>query len=138
WRATQARNAPAEAGFTIGSASIGDRRPLAVDSPEQLAAAIATINGVLVSQGIRITAPVATAGADGGSVDPLRIELRDPPLNRAVAGAVYSPLAPTVNQMQDAVVKASGSDEHVSQTLLGANVVLCLLLGNGGAGGEFG
>ena len=138
WRATQARNAPAEAGFTIGSASIGDRRPLAVDSPEQLAAAIATINGVLVSQGIRITAPVATAGADGGSVDPLRIELRDPPLNRAVAGAVYSPLAPTVNQMQDAVVKASGSDEHVSQTLLGANLVLSLLLGNGGAGVEVG
>ena len=81
----------------IGSASIGGQ-PLAVGSPEQIAAAIDAINGALAPQGIRISAPVVTAGADGGRVDPLRIELRDPPLNRAVAGAAYSPLAPTVNR----------------------------------------
>src|SRR6185503_6994580 len=118
---------------SIGAASIGDK-PLAVGSPEQIAAAFEAINGVLSSQGVRIFAPIVTAGADGGRVDPLRIELRDPPLNRTVAGAVYSPLAPTVNQAQDALVTASGSDPRVSQALLGANVGLSLLLGNGGAG----
>jgi hypothetical protein len=137
WQATQTRGAPAEAAFSIASARIGDR-PLAVSSPEQIAAAIDAVNGVLASQGIRIAAPVVTADADGGRVDPLRIELRDPPVNRAVAKAAYSPLAPTVNEMQEAVVKASGSDPHVSQTLLGANVALSLLLGNGGAGVELG
>jgi hypothetical protein len=137
WQASQPRGAPAGAAFSIGSASIGDK-PLAVGSPDQIATAIDAINGVLVSQGIRITAPVVTVDADGGRVDPLRIELRDPPLNRKVAGAAYSPLAPAVNQTQDAVVKASGSDPHVSQALLGVNVALSLLLGNGGAGVELG
>src|SRR5581483_6163028 len=114
WRAAQAAGAPAEAAFTIGSASAGGQ-PLAVASPEQIAAAIETVNGALGPQGIRLTAPVVTTGADGGHVDPLRIELRDAPVNRAVAGAAYSPLAPTAGQAQDAVVQASGSDPRVSQ-----------------------
>ncbi|MGH9010764.1 MAG: hypothetical protein ACRDYF_13085, partial [Acidimicrobiia bacterium] len=137
WRAEQRRGAPAEAGFSIGSARIGEQ-PLSVGTPEQIAGAIDAINGALASQGIRISAPVVTAGADGGRVDALRIELRDPPLNRAVAGAAYSPLAPTVNQAQAAVVEASGSDPRVSQALLGANLALSLLLGNGGVGVEVG
>ncbi|MEW6477026.1 MAG: hypothetical protein AB1679_32620 [Actinomycetota bacterium] len=137
WRAEQRRDAPAEAGFSIGAASVGGQ-PLAVGSPEQIAAAIDAINGVLASQGIRIQAPVVMAGADGARVDPLRIELRDPPVNRAVAGAVYSPLAPTVSQTQEAVVGAGGSDPRLSQALLAANVALSLLLGNGGAGVEVG
>ena len=137
WRAGQAKGAAAEASFSIGSATVGGQ-PLAVGSPEQLAAAVEAVNGVLGAQGIRIFPPVVTAGADGGRVDPLRIELRDPPLNRAVGGAVYSPLAPTVNQAQAAVVQASGSDPRVSQALLGANVALSLLLGNGGVGLELG
>ena len=137
WWAEQPKGAPAQAAFSIGSATIGGQ-PVAVGSPEQIAAAIEAINGVLGSQGIRISPPVVTAGADGGRVDPLRIELRDPPLNRAVAGAAYSPLAPTVNQAQEAAVQASGSDPRVSQALLGANVALSLLLGNGGVGVELG
>ena len=137
WRAEQRRGAAAAAGFSIGSASIGGQ-PLAVGSPEQVAAAVDAVNGVLATQGIRIQAPVVNAGADGGRVDPLRIELRDPPLNRAVAGAAYSPLAPTVSQAQDALVKASGSDPRMSQALLGANVALSLVLGNGGVGVEVG
>ena len=137
WRAGQAKGAPAEASFSIGSATVGGQ-PLAVGSPEQLAAAIDAVNGVLGAQGIRIFPPVVTAGADGGRVDPLRIELRDPPLNRAVGRTAYSPLAPTVNQAQEAVVQGSGSDPRVSQALLGANVALSLVLGNGGVGLEVG
>jgi hypothetical protein len=137
WWAEQPKGAPAQAAFSIGSATIGGQ-PLAVGSPEEIAAAIEAINGVLGSQGIRISPPVVTAGADGGRVDPLRIELRDPPLNRAVAGAAYSPLAPTVSEAQEAAVQASGSDPRVSQALLGANVALSLLLGNGGVGVELG
>ena len=90
WRAQQAPGAPAEAAFSIGSASVGGQ-PLAVGSPEQLAEAVDTINGVLNSQGITISAPTVAAGADGGRVDPLRIELRDPPLNRAVAAPPTAP-----------------------------------------------
>src|SRR5207237_109995 len=137
WRAAQPKDAPGEAAFSIGSATIGGQ-PLAVGSPAEIATAIDAINGVLTAQGIRMSAPAVTAGADGGRVDPLRIELRDPPLNRAVAGAAYSPLAPTASQTQDAVVQASGSDPRVSQALLGANVALSLALGNGGVGVEIG
>ena len=137
WWAEQPRGAPAKAAFSIGSATIGGQ-PVAVGSPEEIAAAIEALNGVLGSQGIRISPPAVTAGADGGRVDPLRIELRDPPLNRAVAGAAYSPLAPTVNQAQEAAVEASGSDPRASQALLGANLGLSLLLGNGGVGVELG
>ena len=43
-----------------------------------------------------------------------------------------------MNQAQDAVVQASGSDPRVPQALLGANVALSLLLGNGGVGFEVG
>jgi hypothetical protein len=137
WRAGQNKGARAEASFSIGSATVGGQ-PLAVGSPEQAAAAIDAANGVLGAQGISIFPPVVTVGADGGRVDPLRVELRDPPLNRAVGGAAYSPLAPTVNQAQEAVVQSSGSDPRVSQALLGANVALSLLLGNGGVGLEVG
>ncbi|HZQ77981.1 MAG TPA: hypothetical protein VFE55_11665 [Acidimicrobiia bacterium] len=137
WRAAQPKGAPGEAAFSIGAATIAGQ-PLAVGSPEQIAAAIEAANGALGSQGIRISAPVVAAGPDGGRVGPLRVELRDPPLNRAVAGAAYGPLAPTVSQAQDEAVKASGSDPRVSQALLGANVALSLVLGNGGVGVEVG
>ena len=137
WWAEQPKGAPAQAAFWIGAATIGGQ-PFAVGSPEEVAAAIRAVNGVLGSQGIRISPPVVTAGAEGGHVAPLRIELRDPPLNRAVAGAAYSPLAPTVNQAQEAAVQASGSDPRASQALLGANLGLSLLLGNGGVGVELG
>ncbi len=137
WRAEQPRTAPARAGFSIGSARIGET-PLSVGTPEQIVGAIDAINAALASQGIHLFAPVATAGADGGRVDALRIELRDPALNRAVAGAAYSPLAPAVNDAQAAVVEASGSDPRASQALLGANLALAVLLGNGGVGVEIG
>jgi hypothetical protein len=138
WEARQSLGAPAEGVFSIGAASVGGQ-PLAVGSPEQLAAAIETINGALAPQGIRLTAPVASAGpGGGGGVGALRIELRDPPLNRAVGSAAYSPLAPTVNAAQEAVVGGSGSDPRVSQALLGANLALAALLGNGGAAVELG
>jgi hypothetical protein len=137
WEARQSLGAPAEAVFSIGAASVGGQ-PLAVGSPEQLAVAIETINGALAPQGIRLTAPVASTGPDGGGVGALRIELRDPPLNRAVGSAAYSPLAPTVNAAQEAVVQGSGSDPRVSQALLAANLGLAALLGNGGAAVELG
>ena len=137
WWAEKPKGAPAQAAFSIGSATVGGQ-PVAVGSPEEIAAAIEAVNGALGPQGIRLSPPVVTAGADGGRVDPLRIELRDPPLNRAVAGAGYSPLAPTGNQAQEAAVEASGSDPRVSQALLGANLGLSLLLGNGGVGVELG
>ena len=137
WRAERSHTAPAQAGFSIGSARIGET-PLSVGTPEQIAGAFDAINAALASQGIKLSAPVATAGADGGRVDALRIELRDPPLNRAVAGAAYSPLAPTANDAQAAVVEASGSDPRLSQALLGANLALSVLLGNGGVGIEVG
>jgi hypothetical protein len=137
WQAEQSRTAPARAGFSIGSVSIGET-PLSVGTPEQIASAFDAINAALASQGIHLSAPAATAGADGGRVDALRIEVRDPPLNRAVAGAVYSPLAPTANDAQAAVVEAGGSDPRLSQALLGANLALSVLLGNGGVGVEVG
>ncbi len=137
WRAEQPRTAPAQAGFAIGSARIG-ATPLSVGTPEQIAGAFDAINAALASQGIHLFAPAATAGADGGRVGALRVELRDPPLNRTVAGAGYSPLAPTVNEAQAAAVEASGSDPRVSQALLGANLALSVLLGNGGVGFEIG
>ena len=137
WRAEQKRGVDGEAAFSLGAASIGGH-PLVVGSPEHTTAAIEAINGVLAGQGMRISMPLVTAGADGSRVDPLRVELRDPPLNRAVGAAAYSPLAPAVNQAQDTAVQASGSDPRVSQALLGANVALSVLLGNGGAGLELG
>ncbi|HZI37695.1 MAG TPA: hypothetical protein VFF24_05270, partial [Acidimicrobiia bacterium] len=137
WRAAAPRSAPAQADFSLGSARIGDE-PLSVGTPEQIAGAIDAINAALASQGIHITAPVVTAGAEDGRVDALRIELRDPPLNRAVAGAAYSPLAPVANEAQAAVVEAGGSDPRFSQALLGANLALSVLLGNGGVGVEVG
>ena len=137
WWAQHGPGGPPEAAFSIGSASIGGQ-PLAVGSPEQIATAVAAINEALGPQGIRIQAPVVMTAADGGRVDPLRIELRDPPLNRAVGGAVYSPVAPTVNQAQEAATQATGSDPRFGQTLLAANLALALLLGNGGVGVEVG
>jgi hypothetical protein len=136
WEAAQAKGASGEASFSIGSASI-DGRPLAVASPEQIAIAFEAINAVFVPQGIRLQAPAVTTAAEGGHVGPLRIELRDPPLNRALAGAAYSPLAPTVNQAQESAAKAAG-DPRFDQALLGANLALALVLGNGGAGLELG
>ena len=43
-----------------------------------------------------------------------------------------------MSQTEDAAVKASGSDPHLSQALLGANLALSLVLGNGGAAVEVG
>jgi hypothetical protein len=136
WQAAQVKGAPGEAGFSLGSASI-DGRPLAVASPEQIVSAFEAINAVLGPQGIRLQAPVVTTAAEGGHVGPLRIELRDPPLNRALAGTAYSPLAPTVNQAQESAAKAAG-DPRFDQALLGANLALALVLGNGGAAVELG
>ena len=79
-----------------------------------------------------------TAGADGGRVDPLRIELRDPPLTRTAGGAAYSPVAPTVNSAEDSAAKGTGSDARFGQALLAANLALAALLGNGGVGVEVG
>jgi hypothetical protein len=136
WEARQGKAVPAEAGFSIGSVTIGGK-PLAIGSPEQTATAFEAVNAVLIPQGIRIQSPVVTTGAEGGSVGPLRIELRDPPLNRTVAGTAYSPLAPAVNQAQATASEAAG-DQRVDQALLGANLALGLVLGNGGVGVELG
>ncbi|HEV7861551.1 MAG TPA: hypothetical protein VGR20_02585, partial [Acidimicrobiia bacterium] len=137
WQVRQSPGVPAEASFSVGSASIGGQ-PLAVGSPDQIAAAIEAVNTALAPQGIRLHLPAVTAGDDGGRVEPLRIELRDPPLTRAAAGVAYSPVAPTVNSAEDNAAKATGSDPRFGQALLAANLALAALLGNGGAGLEVG
>jgi hypothetical protein len=136
WEARQGKAAPADAAFSIGSLTIGGK-PLAINSPAQTATALEAVNAVLVPQGIRIQSPVVTTGAEGGRVGPLRIELRDPPLNRTVAGTAYSPLAPAVNEAQ-ATASRAADDQRVDQALLGANLALGLVLGNGGVGLELG
>jgi hypothetical protein len=136
WEAQQRKGTPAGAAFSIGSATIGGQ-PLAVGSPEQVGSLIDSLNAVLVPQGLRLEPPAVTTGIDGGRVGPLRIELRDPPLNRAVADAAYSPLAPTANQTQEAAAQAVG-DPRFGQALAGANLALALALGNGGVGVEVG
>ncbi|MDQ1503759.1 MAG: hypothetical protein QOD57_1486, partial [Actinomycetota bacterium] len=137
WQARQAPGAPAEANFSVGAASLGGQ-PLAVGSPEQVAAAFEAINAALAPQGIRLHVPAVTTGADGGRVDALRIELRDPPLSRAAGSVAYSPVAPTVNGAEDGVARTTGSDPRFGQALLAANLALAAVLGNGGAGVEVG
>lgn len=128
WAANQANSANATSGFSVGTLTVAGQN-LPVDSPAELAASLAQANQQLSPLGLVLDAPTHLADANGGSVAPLVIQIRNPealvePTNQASAA-----LAPIVTQLMEAVI-ASNPDAAAAQIVANALV--------GGAGGRSG
>lgn len=128
WVANQANSANATSGFSIGTLTVAGQS-LPVDSPAELAASLAQANQQLSPLGLVLDAPSQLADANGGSVAPLVIQIRNPealvdPTNQASAA-----LAPVVTQLMEAVI-AANPDAAAAQIVANALV--------GGAGGRSG
>ena len=131
WRLVQRLGQPALVSFSIGSAQIGPTR-FAFDSPAQFAAGLEAFNQALAPTGLRIAAPVATAGG----ISPLIVQLKDSALAARFVGPLYSQLlADGVNQLESTLV-AGLPETGLAITV--ANIGLAALVGRGGAALELG
>lgn len=128
WAANQANSADATSGFSLRGLTVAGQS-MPVDSPAELASSLAEANRQLAPLGLVLDAPTNLADANGGSVAPLVIQIRNPealvdPTNQASAA-----LAPVVTQLMDAVI-AANPDAAAAQIVANALV--------GGAGGRSG
>ncbi|HUR76192.1 MAG TPA: hypothetical protein VMZ00_18045 [Sporichthya sp.] len=128
WVAGQANSADATSGFSLRGLTVAGQN-MPVDSPAELASSLAQANEQLGPLGLVLEAPTNVADANGGTVAPLVLQIRNPealvdPTNQASAA-----LAPVVTQLMDAVI-AANPDAAAAQIVANALV--------GGAGGRSG
>jgi hypothetical protein len=128
WVANQATTGAATSGFSLRGLTVAGQA-MPVDSPAELASSLAQANQQLAPLGLVIDAPTNVADANGGTVAPLVIQIRNPealvdPTNQASAA-----LAPVVTQLMEAVI-AANPDAAAAQIVANALV--------GGAGGRSG
>lgn len=128
WTATQATAATATSGFSLRGLRVNGQ-DLPVASPAELAAGLTQANAALVPLGLLLDAPTQVAGANGATVAPLVIQLRNPDSlvepSRQVSGA----LAPVISDLVAQLV-AANPDAAAAQIV--ANAVV------GSAGGRSG
>ncbi len=128
WAANQANSASATSGFSIGSLIVAGQS-LPVDSPAELAASLTQANEQLAPLGLVLDAPTNIADANGGSVAPLVLQIRNPEALVDPTNQTSAALAPVITQLMDAVI-AANPDAAAAQIVANALV--------GGAGGRSG
>ena len=128
WVATQANSADATSGFSIGALTVAGQS-LPVDSPDELASSLTQANQQLAPIGLVLDAPTNLADANGGSVAPLVLQIRNPEALVEPSNQASAALAPVVTQLMEAVI-AANPDAAAAQIVANALV--------GGAGGRSG
>ncbi|MGQ0625512.1 MAG: hypothetical protein ACT4PP_12800 [Sporichthyaceae bacterium] len=128
WVATQRGSDAAKGTFTLGSMTIAGQS-YAVDSPAEIASAIAQANSALVPFGLALSAPTSTLSGAGATVAPLIIQVRNPePLVEPSRQGVDA-FRPVLTPLIDAII-AAYPDAAAAQIALNAVV--------GGLGGSSG
>lgn len=135
WRVSQRLGQPANASFSIGSATVGPTRlPVPVALPAQ--GVLDVINRTLAPTGLTLSMPDVNQGPSGGAVGPLRIMVKDSPGAATFGRPLYeATLGDLVKQLEQQAVSG------VPETGLGitvANVLLSAATGKGGVAIELG
>ncbi len=128
WVANQTNSAAATSGFSIGALTVAGQS-MPVDSPAELAASLTEANKALAPLGLVLDAPTNLADANGGSVAPLVLQIRNPEALVEPSNQASAALAPVVTQLMEAAI-ASNPDAAAAQIVANALV--------GGAGGRSG
>lgn len=129
WRVSAKLGEKPEATFSIGSATVQGTRQ-AIDSPEELKAALEPLAPILAPAGVSISLPTVTEAEGGATLSPLVVQSVNAPALRSTVGAVYPQIAPIYNEL---ATQLQGQVPEAGLALLVANVGLSIAAGNGGA-----
>lgn len=129
WRVSAKLGEKPTATFSIGSAIVQGARQ-AIDSPEELRAALEPLAPVLAPAGVSIILPAVTETKGGAILSPLFVQSVNAPALRSTVGAVYPEIAPIYNEL---ATQLQGQAAEAGLALLAANVGLSVAAGNGGA-----
>jgi hypothetical protein len=134
WAAGQKPAAAATSGFSVRGMTIAGQI-VPVDSPAQLAEAVASANTVLAPLGLTMTVPVSAADASGATVAPLVIQVRNPDTLVEPSRQVSSALTPVMTKLMKAVTAAN---EDAAAAQIVANAVVGATGGRSGGRLELG
>lgn len=129
WRVSAELGGEPTASFSVGSAVIQGERQ-AIDSPEELRAALEPLAPLFAPVGLSIRVPQLDEREGGAALTPLVIESVNADLLRSTVGAVYPSIAPAYN---DLATQLQDQAPEAGLALLVANVGLSIAAGNGGA-----